>query len=107
MPKCTDETRVWTGCPRVIRPAFDGGDIVSDGGMPLLKQVDERLGLTRSAALALGDHCRGATQRSQPADAAYPRSVTALVGRVRPHCDAPRSGDEAGFGCCWPRWATR
>jgi hypothetical protein len=43
------------------RPAFDGGDIVSDGGVLLLKRVDERLGLTRAAALALGDERRSAS----------------------------------------------
>ena len=41
MPKCTDETvnfgRVGR---RVIEAAFDGGDIVSDGGVLLLKQTE-------------------------------------------------------------------
>jgi hypothetical protein len=46
---------------RVVEAAFDGGDIVSDGGVLLLKQVDERLGLTRAAAQALGDERRGAS----------------------------------------------
>src|SRR4051812_16557294 len=40
---------------RVVQAAFDGGDIVSDGGVLLLKRVDERLGLTRAAAQGLGD----------------------------------------------------
>lgn len=64
MPKCTDE-RVEFGRVgrRVVEAAFDGGDIVSDGGVLLLKQVDERLGLSRAAALAVGDKRRNASVR--------------------------------------------
>ena len=40
---------------RVVEAAFDGGDIVSDGGVLLLKQVDERIGLTRAAAQVFAD----------------------------------------------------
>lgn len=62
MPNCTDE-RVEFGRVgrRVVQADFSGGDIVSDGGVLLLKRVDERLGLTRAAALALGDTRRGAS----------------------------------------------
>ena len=62
MPNCTDE-RVEFGRVgrRVVQAEFSGGDIVSDGGVLLLKRVDERLGLTRAAALALGDPRRGAS----------------------------------------------
>jgi Transposase DDE domain group 1 len=62
MPKCTDE-RVEFGRVgrRVVQAAFDGGDIVSDGGVLLLKRVDERIGLTRAAALAFADDRRGAS----------------------------------------------
>lgn len=64
MPKCTDG-RVEFGRlgRRVIEAAFDGGDIVSDGGALLLRQVDQRIGLTRAAARALGDSRRGASVR--------------------------------------------
>jgi hypothetical protein len=48
---------------RVVEAAFDGGDIVSDGGSLLLRQVDERIGLTRMAAAALGDQRRKASIR--------------------------------------------
>lgn len=62
MPKCTDEPvgfgRVGR---RVIEAAFDGGDIVSDGGVLLLRRVDERMGLTRSAARVFGDRRRAAS----------------------------------------------
>jgi hypothetical protein len=62
MPKCTDESIQFGRVGRrVVQAAFDGGDIVSDGGVLLLKQVDERLGLTRAAALAFGDERRSAS----------------------------------------------
>lgn len=62
MPKCTDE-RVSLGRVgrRVIEAAFDGGDIVSDGGVLLLRQMDRRLGLTRSAAAVFNDPRRSAS----------------------------------------------
>jgi hypothetical protein len=43
MPNCTNEP-VGLGKVgrRVIEAAFDGGDIVSDGGGLLLRQVDQR-----------------------------------------------------------------
>ena len=47
MPKCTDGTVEFGRVGRrVVEAAFDGGDIVSDGGVLLLRRVDERLGLT-------------------------------------------------------------
>jgi hypothetical protein len=62
MPKCTDEAVEFGKVGRrVVQAAFEGGDIVSDGGVLLLKQVDERIGLTRAAALAFGDERRGAS----------------------------------------------
>ena len=62
MPKCTDETVLFGRVGRrVVEAAFDGGDIVSDGGVLLLKQVDERLGLTRAVAQVFGDERRGAS----------------------------------------------
>ena len=62
MPKCTDGTVEFGRVGRrVVEAAFDGGDIVSDGGVLLLKRVDERLCVTRAAALALGDERRSAS----------------------------------------------
>lgn len=46
-----------------MEAAFDGGDIVSDGGAVLLKQVDERIGLTRAAARVFADARRKASVR--------------------------------------------
>jgi hypothetical protein len=45
----------------VIEAAFDGGDIVSDGGVLLLRRVDERIGLTRAVAAVFGDSRRAAS----------------------------------------------
>jgi hypothetical protein len=45
----------------VIEAAFDGGDIVSDGGVLLLRGVDERIGLTRAAARVFADRRRAAS----------------------------------------------
>lgn len=56
MPHCT-EGRIGFGRlgRRVIEADFDGGDLSSDGGLMLLRRVDERIGLSRAAAEALGD----------------------------------------------------
>ncbi|MFM6700093.1 MAG: IS1380 family transposase, partial [Dolichospermum sp.] len=62
MPKCTDQNVQFGRVGRrVVEAAFDGGDIVSDGGVLLLKQLDDRLGLTRAAAVAFGDERRSAS----------------------------------------------
>lgn len=64
MPKCTDEpVRFGKVGRRVVEAAFDGGDIVSDGGALLLKQVDDRIGLTRAAARVFADGRRAASVR--------------------------------------------
>lgn len=62
MPKCTDETVGFGKVGRrVVEAAFDGGDIVSDGGSLLLRQADERIGLTRMAASVFEDKRRKAS----------------------------------------------
>ena len=64
MPKCTDAVVGFGKVGRrVVQAAFDGGDIGSEGGAMLLRQVDERIGLTRMAAAALGDKRRRASVR--------------------------------------------
>lgn len=64
MPKCTDETVVFGKVGRrVVQAAFDGGDIVSDGGSLLLRRADERIGLTRMAAAVFEDQRRQASVR--------------------------------------------
>lgn len=56
MSKCTG-SRIDFGRfgRRVIEADFSGGDLSSDGGLMLLRRVDERIGLTRSAATKLSD----------------------------------------------------
>ena len=107
MPKCSDGT-VESGRVgrRVVETAFDAGDSVSDGGVLLLRRVDERLGLTRAAALALGDDRRSASVHSLLAqricgprlgwqdqcDHNLPRKdllMQTAVGRAEPLASAP------------------
>ena len=40
---------------RQVGASFSGGDVTSDGGLPLLRQLDRRLGLTKAMAQALPD----------------------------------------------------
>lgn len=56
MPKCTEEKmslgRVGR---RFVEGDFSGGELSSEGGMMLVRRVDERIGLTRAAARVLSD----------------------------------------------------
>jgi hypothetical protein len=56
MPKCT-QRRIEFGRfgRRVIEADFSGGDLSSDGGLLLLRQVDRHISLSRAAAAALPD----------------------------------------------------
>ena len=59
MPKCTQTQSEKFNFGRIGRKAivanFDGGDLGSDGGLLLLKSLDEKIGLTRAAARAVVD----------------------------------------------------
>lgn len=56
MPNCTaDHLEFGRLGRRVIEASFAGGDLSSDGGVMLLRQVDERLGLTSAVAAVLHD----------------------------------------------------
>lgn len=62
MPYCTVESvELGKVGRRVIEAAFDGGDIVSDGGVLLLRQVDQRIGLTKAIARVFEDRRRRAS----------------------------------------------
>lgn len=62
VPKCTDAPIGFGKVGRrVVEASFDGGDIVSDGGVLLLRQVDRHIGLSRAAAAALDDGRRSAS----------------------------------------------
>jgi Transposase DDE domain group 1 len=59
MPKCTQRAlQLGRVGRRVVEADFDGGAIASDGGVTLLRLCDERIGLTRAAAQAVGDDRR-------------------------------------------------
>jgi len=60
MPNCTNEiAHLGRVGRRVIEAAFDGGELVSDGGVLLLRQVDRRIGLTDAVARVFADaRCR-------------------------------------------------
>lgn len=56
MPKCTDGTMDLGRLGRcIIEANFEGGDIGSDGGVLLLRRLDERIGLSRAVAAVLSD----------------------------------------------------
>lgn len=64
VPKCTEEIISFGKVGRrQVQAAFDGGDITSDGGVMLLREVDRRIGLTRTAAAAFIDNRRKASVR--------------------------------------------
>ena len=56
MPKCT-QAKIEFGRVgrRVIEADFSGGELSSDGGLLLLRQLDRHLGLSRAAAAAIPD----------------------------------------------------
>jgi hypothetical protein len=56
MTKCTMPTAAFPRCKgRQILASFDGGDVTSDGGILLLRQLDREMGLTRAVARRLSD----------------------------------------------------
>lgn len=56
MPNCTnDQISFGRLKRREICAAFDGGDISTEGGVLLLRQVDRKIGLTKAAAKVLSD----------------------------------------------------
>jgi hypothetical protein len=60
--ECTQTTWDFPVCKRRgVQASFDGGEITSDGGVLLLRQVDRVLGLTEAVAQALGDGRRQAS----------------------------------------------
>ncbi|SFT80862.1 transposase, partial [Halomonas saccharevitans] len=64
MTKCTTPTASFPRCKgRQVTAGFDGGEITSDGGVLLLRQLDREMGLTRTIARRLDD--ARATRRCQ------------------------------------------
>ena len=88
MPKCTDASWSLGGSGRrVIEADFSGGDLSSDGGVLLLRRVDERIGLSRCGRGSARRPTRpGAhpTQPARPARPAHLRPVLRLRRLERP-----------------------
>jgi len=61
---CTTKTIEYSRCKRrKVQAEFNGGDITSDGGVMLLREVDRRLQLTKRIAAILNDpRCQSKTQ---------------------------------------------
>ena len=56
MPNCTATQVPFAKLGRrEIDVRFDGGDVTSDGGLLLLRQVEQRLGLLKAVAQVLPD----------------------------------------------------
>ena len=56
MTDCTTQTLLFASLDRRQLVAdFDGGDITSDGGLPLLREVDRKIGLLDALDAAIGD----------------------------------------------------
>jgi hypothetical protein len=64
MTKCTQESFNFPEVKkRTVEVNFQGGDITSDGGVMLLRQVDKRIGLSKAVAQVLEDNRRQASCR--------------------------------------------
>ena len=62
MTNCTQKALQFPACKRrAIEVNFQGGDITSDGGVLLLRQIDRHLGLTEAVTRALADPRRQAS----------------------------------------------
>ena len=67
MTICTRDRLSFPGCKgRRVEAELSGGDVVSDGGVLLLRQADRRLGLTAAVAGLMNDFRRraGSTARA-------------------------------------------
>lgn len=51
---------------RKVEVNFAGGEVTSDGGMLLLRQVDRQIGLTKALEFSVDRPSRSRTMRSQP-----------------------------------------
>ena len=72
---------------RKIEADFSGGDITGNGGIPLLAQVDRRLGLTRAVARRLDDGRRRASVRHTLGELLRQRVYALALGKARTDSD--------------------
>ncbi|AYH45960.1 transposase [Aromatoleum toluolicum] len=81
MPKCTaNELSFGRLGRRRIEANFEGGALSSDGGLMLLRQVDQRIGLSAAVAKALHDprqcvHVSESTVPREPRTRPIPSSL--------------------------------
>lgn len=78
MSKCTaDQMKFVRLGRRIVEANFEGGALSSDGGLMLLRQVDQRIGLSRGVAAALHD------PRNQELNPARPDRTAAVCAVLR------------------------
>ena len=64
MTECTTAADLFPACKsRKVEVDFEGGDITSDAGSLLVRQVDRKLGLTRDLSKRLADPRRKSSCR--------------------------------------------
>lgn len=81
MPECTaNSTRFRPLGRRRIDTSFEGGNITSDGGVLILREVDERLQLTKRLAAALNDSRRQASCDHSARDLIRQRIFSLVLG---------------------------
>ncbi|WP_370459578.1 transposase [Desulfopila sp. IMCC35006] len=81
MTKCTTRPMDFTNCKqRLVQTDFTGGDITSDGGAVLLREMDRRLQLTDDIARSLSDHRRKKQIRHDPASLLRQRVYAICLG---------------------------
>ena len=96
MTNCNPKPIRFANCKgRLVEAGFSGGDITSDGGAVLLRAADRMLGLTDSAARALGGPRRQASCLHSLPTMVRPRGFGGGVGFVdgrnlcSGHCRGP------------------
>ena len=81
MTNGTPETMSFPACrKRLVEADFGGGEVTSNGGLLLLRQVDRRLGLTAAVAGKLDDARQRGKVRHRPVDMVRQRSYGIALG---------------------------
>ena len=81
MTNGTPETMSFPACrKRLVEADFGGGEVTSNGGLLLLRQVDRRLGLTAAVAGKLDDPRQRGKVRHRPVDMVRQRSYGIALG---------------------------
>ncbi|MGB7720282.1 MAG: transposase [Bryobacteraceae bacterium] len=78
-----------------LKVDFQGSRVTSDGGLILVRELDERLGFGELIAQHLSDSGRGKNTQLPPADL-FRQSVYSRIAGYEDRC--PRSGDGVDVG---------